>query len=228
MQPFRTRPFDVGRTRATYLALAFGRELRIARMTAGVTQARLAELAAVSQAEVSKAERGRGDVSLEARCRLAAACGHELGWRLYPMATVRLRDSGQLSLAQAIMHAAHGTWRARLEVPVAPGDRRAADLVLAGNVEDLHIEVERALVDVQAQLRSGQLKREALAARSARPVRLVLAVPDTKCVRMRLAPFAELIGRALPTSSASTWRAIRRGEPLGADGILFVRAPLRG
>jgi len=182
----------------------------------------------VSQTEVSKAERGHLDVSLAARCRLAAACGHELGWRLYPVATVRLRDSGQLAIAKVIVAAAHPSWTARLEVPVAPGDLRAADLVLTGTNEVLYLEIERALVDFQAQLRSAQLKREAIAQGTDRPIRLVLAVPDTQTTRARLAPFTDLISRALPATSAATWRAIRIGGPLGADGILFVRPPHRG
>ena len=131
MGPFRAQPANIGRARSRYLAGTFGRELRIARMNAGLSQLRLATLAGVSQAEASKAERGRLDVSLEARCRLAAACGHELGWRLYPVTTVRLRDSGQMALAQAITAAAHPNWQAKLEVPIASGDSRAADLSCA-------------------------------------------------------------------------------------------------
>lgn len=197
-------------------------------MTAGLTQAQVAQLAGLSQTEVGRAERGVGDHSLDARCRLAAACGHELGWRLYPAATVRLRDSGQLSLAQAITGAAHASWAPRLEVPVAPGDARAADLLLDGTDEIIHVEIERSLVDVQAQLRSAQLKRRAITEREERPVRLIIAVPDTRAARARLAPFRELISRTLPMTSAQVWRALRAGQPLGGDGILFVRAPRRG
>ncbi len=196
----------------------------MARMTAGLTQAKMARLAGLSQQQASQAELGAGDVSLEARCRLAAACGHELGWRLYPVSTPRLRDSGQLAIAQTIVNAADGRWKARLEVPVAPGDRRAADLLLSGANEFLHIEIERALVDFQAQLRAAQLKREALGEHEDRPIRLVLAVPDSRATRARLAPFDQVIARALPATSATAWRAIRGGEPLGADGMLFVRA----
>lgn len=197
-------------------------------MTAGLTQAKVGRLAGISQTGVSRAERGALRVSLDARCRLAAACGHELGWHLYPMASVRLRDSGQLTLAQAIVAAAHPSWRAQLEVPVASGDARAADLLLIGPAQIIHIEIERALVDVQAQLRSAKLKRQALAERRQLPVRLILAVPDTRTARARLAPFAELISRTLPITSALAWRAIRSGGPLQGDGILFVRAPPRG
>ncbi len=193
-------------------------------MNAGLTQARVARLAAVSQTAVSRAERGVGEVKLDARCRLAAACGHELGWRLYPVATVRLRDSGQLGLAQAIVGGAHPSWTARLEVPVAPGDPRAADLLLIGPDEVIHIEIERSLVDFQAQLRSAQLKRQAMAMSQASPIRLVIAVPDTTATRARIRPFADLIHQTMPATSRAIWATLRSGEPLGADGILFVRA----
>ena len=217
-----------GHSRSINLANRFGSELRIARVTAGLTQSRLAALAGVSQQQVSLAELGDPDVSLEVRCRLAAACGHELGWRLYPVATVRLRDSGQMELAQAIVRAAHPTWKPSLEVPVAPGDARAADLLLVGSTEIIHVEIERALVDFQAQLRSAQVKRAALAEHEPRPIRVVLAVPDTTATRTRLAPFEELISRTLPARSARVWRAIRSGEALETDGILSVRAARRG
>ena len=223
MRTFRGRRTDVGHARSQQLASLFGRELRIARMTAGLTQVQVARLAGVSQTQVSRAERGVLNLSLDARCRLSAACGHELRWRLYPVATVRLRDSGQLAMAQAIVGAAHPNWKAHLEVPVGPGDRRAADLLLIGPDEVIHIEIERALVDVQAQLRSAELKRQALAESRQRTFRLILAVPDTRISRARLAPFAELLSRTLPVTSALAWRAIRAGEPLGGDGILFVR-----
>ena len=192
-------------------------------MTAGLTQSELAHLAGISQGEVSKTENGSTRVGLEARCRLVAATGHELGWRLYPVATVRLRDSGQLTLAQAIIKAAHPSWHARLEVPMGPDDRRAADLVLNGPNEVLHIEIERALVDLQAQVRAAQLKREALAERSSEPMRLILAVPDTRRARAVLAQYEELLARALPVRSKAVWQAIRRGDAVGGDGVLFVR-----
>jgi transcriptional regulator with XRE-family HTH domain len=194
-------------------------------MSAGLTQVQMAKLAGISQQQVSLVERAIGDLSLAIRCQLVAACGHELGWRLYPVATVRLRDSGQLALAQAIVAAAHPSWQARLEVPISPGDPRAADLLLVGPTEVIHIEIERALVDFQAQLRAAQLKRDALVARKEKPIRLVIAVPDRQATAVRLAPFQQLITQTMPATSRGIWRAIRSGQPLQSDGILFVRAP---
>jgi hypothetical protein len=88
----------------------------------------------------------------------------------------------------------------------------------------LDIEVERSFADVQAQVRSNSLKRASIAERESRPVRLVIAVPDTRATRERLAPHAALMKRAFPVPSRQVWRAIRHGTPCGGDGILFVRA----
>lgn len=228
MRSMRARPADIGHQRAIQLASWFGRELRIARASVGLTQVQLARLAHLSQTEVSRAERGEGDVSLDARCRLAAAAGHELGWRLYPSGAVSLRDSGQLHIAQAIVRAANKSWRPRLEAPVGDEDRRAADLILAGPTGLIHVEIERALVDLQAQLRSAQLKRQSIAEGTSLPVRLVIAVPGTRATRRRLAPFGDLIGRALPVTSRHVWRAIQSGEMPAGDGILFVSVPIHG
>lgn len=223
MQNLSTHPRAAARSRSRYLAARFGTELRIARVTSGLSQEQLARAAGLGQTAVSRVERGDHQASLEVRCRLAAACGYEIGWRLYPVATVRLRDSGQLALARAISTAAHPSWTVTLEAPVAPGDPRAADMVLAGRHEVLHIEIERALVDAQAQLRSAQLKRQSLAERERLPIRLVIAVPDSRVARERLEPARELLQRSFPNSSRQIWAAIRDGLPLGGDGILFVR-----
>ena len=223
MVVLRSRPSSRGRARSRRLAERFGQELRIARVAAGLSQQRLAQLAQVSQGEVSKVERGDARASLDVRCRLTEATGHELGWRLYPIATVRLRDSGQLGLAQTIVTAAGKEWTAELEVPVGPGDLRAADIILRRPDELIHLEVERVLVDLQAQLRAGQVKRQALAQRYGRPIRFVLAVADTIANRARVASARELLTHTLPMSSREIWAALRSGAPLSGDGILFVR-----
>lgn len=214
--------------RSRNLAARYGRDLRVARVSAGLTQSRLAVLAGLTQQHVSLAELGDPNVSLDARCRLAAACGHELGWRLYPVSTVRLRDSGQMTLAQAVVERLHQAWSHRLEVPISRGDARAADLVIYRTDEVVEIEIERSLVDFQAQLRAGQLKRQALGETDERPIRLIIAVPDTRGSRVRLAPFRDLIMRTMPCPSRKIWASIRAGEPIGGDGILFVRASRRG
>lgn len=223
MHGLRSRSADVGRHRWRELARRNGRDLLTARVVTGLSQQQLARRANVSQSTVSAAEFGDPAVSLDIRCRLAAACGHEVSLRLFPVATVPLRDSGQLTLATAIAASAHAVWLTRLEAPTGPGSLQAADLLLERPDEVLDIEVERTFADVQAQLRSDSLKRASIADRDSRPVRLVIAVPDTRSARERLAPHAALIERAFPVPSRQIWRAIRHGTPCGGDGILFVR-----
>lgn len=216
------RPAALGRQRWRELRVRFGRELRTARITAGLTQAQLGIRAEVSQEAVSAAERATRQPSWDVACRLAAGCGTELSIRLYPAEGVSLRDSGQLRLADAIGSAAHPAWHIRLEHPVGDGSRRAHDIVMELADEIDAVEIERGFADLQGQLRAAQLKRDALAERSERPVRLILAVPDAASVRRVVRDHAALFARALPTPSRRIWRAIRSGTPVGGDGILFV------
>ncbi|MEP6470134.1 MAG: helix-turn-helix transcriptional regulator [Chloroflexota bacterium] len=217
-----TRHAREGRNRAEFLVRRFGTELRVARVTAGLTQSRLAELAGVSQSFVSLVERGRRAADWRLACGLALAVGHDLSLRLFPARSVSLRDSGQFVAVQRIVSNAHESWHARMEAPVAAGDSRAADLLLIGAREILHVEVERALVDFQAQLRAAQRKRSVLADSFDSPVRLVIAIPGTRRARRLVDALRPGIRAALPRTSAQTWSAIRAGAPLDGDGLLFL------
>ena len=96
-------------------------------------------------------------------------------------------------------------------------------MVLSGPNGVLHVEIERALVDLQAQLRAAQLKREALAALTGRPVLLVLVLADTRRNRLATEPVQDMLARTMPATAREIWPAIRAGSSLEADGILFVR-----
>jgi hypothetical protein len=178
----------------------------------------------VSQSLVSLAEKGRVLPSLGAMHRLASATGHDLSIRLFPADGVRLRDSGQILAAEQIRNAAHAAWRIRLEVPVGvPPDRRAADMILETAAELVVIEIERALLDFQAQFRAAQLKRSAIAERRGGPVRLVLAVPDTRRNRAVVDAHMSILATALPTPSRRIWASMRGGSPVEGDGLLWIR-----
>jgi len=225
MRPFRPRPADIGRQRARQLQAYLGREVRIARVSAGLTQDELARRAGLTQEYVSAVERGVAAPSLDAACRFAAAAASDLSLRLFPAGGVSLRDSGQLGLAEILVSHADRSWRARMEVSV--GDGRAHDLVLDRPEEVAAVEIERAFVDMQGQTRRGQSKRETLAERESRPVRLILAVPDTRAMRQLVREHAEYLSRVLPIPSRTIWKAIREGHPIGGDGILFISRPRR-
>ena len=172
---------------------------------------------------VAAAEAGDTGLSLAVRCRIAAATGHELALKLYPASSIPLRDSGQLKFAEAIAKAAVDPWRPRFEVLTGPGPMQATDVLLECADEIVHIEIERALVDFQAQLRAAEIKRTSLAGNDPRPVRLVIAVPARPATRRAIAEHASVINRALPVSSRSIWLALRAGRPIGGDGLLLMR-----
>lgn len=222
MRGFRTTASALGRQRWAALALRNGREMRIARVTAGLTQKQLAHRAGVSQSIVSLAEAGHPGISLEVRCLLAAAAGHEVGIKLYPKRSIPLRDSGQLAIANVIGGRLHERWRCRLEVPTGPGLLQAADMVVDTADEVVQIEIERAVVDFQAQWRAAALKRQTLSEGERRPVRLVLAVPRTDATRALIQGQSELLSRTLSVPSRTIWRALRTGSPVNGDGLLLV------
>jgi transcriptional regulator with XRE-family HTH domain len=224
MQRRQTRFARQGTRRGAFLVARFGSELRLARTAAGLSQRRLAELADITQPFVSLVETGRRRADWSTACAMAAAAGHELSIRLFPVRSPTLRDSGQLAAVQRLVIEAHASWHPRIEAPVAAGDPRAADLLLVGSSEVLHIEVERTLVDFQAQLRAAQRKRSTLTEIWDQPIRLVLAVPGTKRMRALLASAQPVISTALPARSAAVWRSIRTGAPLGGDGLLYLPA----
>ncbi|MFN2484784.1 MAG: helix-turn-helix domain-containing protein [Candidatus Limnocylindria bacterium] len=213
-----------GSRNAVRLGLRIGPELRLARTAAGMTQMHVAERSGLAQTVVSRIERGWHGCSIESLARFSAAVGHDLGFRLFPLHGVSLRDSGQLGVALAIRGRLHASWTVSLEAPVAPApDRRAADMFLTTHTVAVHVEIERAIVDLQAQLRSAQLKRDALRARSPRPVRLVLAIPERRQARRVVRENWPAVSLALPVRSAAIWRALLSGVDPRGDGLLWVK-----
>lgn len=224
MEPLRGRRGDLARQRGADIVRRTGREVRLARVQLGMSQQSVATRARISQSTLSRIELGTYSTDVATLARISAAVGTRLSVQLYPTERVRLRDSGQLGIAQALTSLAHPDWRPSLELPVAPPpDMRAADLVFTSPLEVLHLEIERNLVDLQAQLRAGLLKREALAQRYQEPVRFVLVLPDTTRLRRLVDSQSALISTALPRNSRQTAAALRGGEALGADGLLWVR-----
>jgi len=96
-------------------------------------------------------------------------------------------------------------------------------MVLETSEEIVDVEIERALLDFQAQLRSAQLKRAAMAHRLDRAVHLVIAVPDTRRNRAVMNEHRRSVESALPIPSRRIWASLRSASPVGGDGLLWVR-----
>jgi transcriptional regulator with XRE-family HTH domain len=189
-----------------------------------MTQREIARRSGISQSAVSRALSGKAPLTLAVLLRLTSSLGHRLSIKLYPQQGVGLRDSRQLELADIIRINCHSAWHVALEVPVgrAP-DRRAADMLLLSTHEANMIEIERGLFDFQAQYRAAVLKREAMVQRLARPVNLLIGVPDTPLARRRLTPHSAVVSTSLHIPSARAWAAIRSGTSVGGDALLWIR-----
>lgn len=193
----------------------------LARANLGLSRDRASQLSGVSHDTQRRVEEGDPGVSLVTLCRVADALGLDISLRAFPGRTPSLRDTGQLTLAEHLVALAHPSLRCVLEHPVAGG--RSADLVLFGATEIFLIEIERMAADFQAQYRLAAAKREALQEKHQRPVRLILAVEDTRRNRHVMAPHLHIIRTAAPATSREVLAALRAGTPLGRDGLLWIR-----
>lgn len=203
------------------LALNIGREVTLARTNLALTVSAAALLAGVAPATQRRVEAGDPSVRVTTLCRVAAAVGLKVWARAYPTGTPSLRDTGQLTIAELLRDAADDGFRTIIEHGL--GNGRSIDLVLLSPTEILAIEIERLLADLQAQYRAADAKRNDLAAAHGRPVRLVIAVEDTRHNRALAREHASLLRSMLPAGSREIMHALRTGRELGRDGLLWVR-----
>jgi transcriptional regulator with XRE-family HTH domain len=204
------------------MALATGKGVRQARHVNGLTRVEAAARAGLARSTWDRIEEGEPTVTLAALVAATDAVGLDLVCRTYPARDLRLRDSGQLWIAQWLATQAHPRWRVSMEEPA--GDHgEAIDFVLWGEAEIIAVEIERLLLDWQAQSRRWSVKRDWLAAQHARPVRLVVLAAETDRNRTALAPFSSIIQATLPASSRAVMAAVRDGTPLGSDGLCWFR-----
>lgn len=206
---------------ARAMAVSIGEEVLLARTTLGLTRRRAARLARVSPQTQERVERGDPSVALDTACRVTAALGLKLWARTFPAHDPSLRDTGQLTIAEWLRGMCHPACSVELELGL--GNGRSADAVLFGPTEIIHSEIERRLADWQGQFRRACAKRDELAGRHQRPVRLLMVVEDTARNRAVAREHAALIASMLPAGSREVLRSIRSGTPLGRDGILWVR-----
>ena len=206
---------------ARSMSESVGREVLLARANLGLSRRQAARLARVSPDTQQRVESGDPSVAIDTACRVASALGLKLWARAFPVTAPSLRDTGQLRIARHLRQLAHAAYSLALELGLSGG--RSADLVLYGPEEILHVEIERRLVDWQAQYRSASAKRDEIAGQHRRPVRLVIVVEDTERNRRVVRAHADLIASTLPAGSRTVMRSLRSGNPLGTDGILWVR-----
>lgn len=211
-----------GADRARDQARKLGEALRLARAISGLARAAASERAGLARSTWERIEAGSPAVTLAALVAATDAVGLDLVCQTYAGRRPSLRDSGQLAIAQLLAAQSNPAWRVTME-ETAGDHGEAIDQVFWSSTEIVAAEIERSILDWQGQFRRAALKRDWLAARHSRAVRLVLVLEDTRRNRAAMAPWEPIVTKSLPLRSRAILAAIRSGRPLGADGLCWVR-----
>jgi transcriptional regulator with XRE-family HTH domain len=214
----RTNPLHEANRLTSWQLAENGREIRLARIMGGRTQASVARRVGTSTARISRVERGLvSTITYRQLARIGAAVGLKLYLRAFP-ATRRLLDQPQLDLFAELLRRSHSVWRWETEVPMPmAGDLRAADARATIPGCATVFELWTRLADVQAQTRSAALKARDLGAD-----RLIVVVKATRANREALRQAGPTLRESFPLGSRAILRALADGRDPGANGILLL------
>jgi transcriptional regulator with XRE-family HTH domain len=214
----RERRIDRARRLARQALARIGEEFREARLAAGLTQRHVAEAVGISQAELSRVERGMASwVTYETLVLIAAVLGLDLPLRAFPVGGP-IRDVAQLQLLAKFRAVLPAGLSWRTEVPLQiERDLRAWDAVVGSRGWQVPVDAETRLRDVQALVR-----REALKRRDDGAEIMILLVADTRHNRqvVRLAK-PDLVGD-FPIPGNVVLAALSRTERPTGSGIVFL------
>ena len=191
----------------------------------GLSQARLAAAAGVSQSIVSMLEAGQIDPGIEVLARLSAALGGRLALRIDPGIGTPIRDHIQAAMIDGLLRVLSRSWRPALEVTVYHPVRGVIDLVLNHGIGSLAIaaEAHSELRRVEQQLRWATAKTDALAAlEPARWVSRLLLLRVTHRNRETVAAFSELFAAAYPANYREAVAALTGSEPWPGAALLWM------
>jgi transcriptional regulator with XRE-family HTH domain len=214
----RTDRYTTACARARLIATTTGREIRMARLGAGLSQGEAGAGVRMSHAQFGRIERAvLGELTVEQLARAAAAVGMELSVKLYP-AGEPVRDRGQLRLLARVQSMMPPACRWRREVPLpAPGDLRAWDAVIDLEQQRMALEAETRLSDIQALDRRLSLKQ-----RDGRMPVLLLVIADTRTNRAILAAHREALRPNFPLDGREIRAAFADGRLPDGNGLLVL------
>jgi transcriptional regulator with XRE-family HTH domain len=194
-----------------------GEELRLARITAGLSQRSVAMAIGRSAATISRVERGLvAGLAFDFLMRHAAVVGLVLRANLFPVGSP-IRDAAQLRILKRLERHVGPGWTWRLEMPVGFNDLRAFD---AGAVRPgcrVGFDAWSRARDIQAQARASLRKQV-----DAGMDRLVLVLSDTVANREAIRDAGEALRRAFPLTTRQVLSALRAGRDPGANGIVIL------
>lgn len=215
----RQRPGDRGAEDARRLVAAAGRELRLARRSAGLSIAAAARRAGISPSRLGRIERAQvRSPGLESLCRAAQAVGLKPSFRLFPTGEPVI-DSPQLGVLGRLERVLGRPLAMAREVGLPiPGDLRAWDARISDGHASASIDAEARLDDLQAVARRIGLK--ARDDPQAGPV--VLVLNRTAHNRRALAEHREALRAQFPLDGAAILRELRAGRIPPVGGIVLI------
>jgi len=214
----RTRALDEARRTWHRTEQEIGDQLRTGRHILGVTQTQLGAAIGASPSEVSRRELGRSRRLTGQKLAIhAAAVGLKLSVKLFPLGG-GIRDAAQARYIAAFVARVGRLWRVTLEAPIPlPGDLRAVDVLLGSELARIAVEVLTRLADLQAQIRSAQLK-----ARDIGATRLILVIAATHANRNALASARSALLNSFDLDSRRLLADLAAGRDPGRDGIIML------
>jgi transcriptional regulator with XRE-family HTH domain len=196
------------------------RELRLARISLGKSQALAARQAGIDPATWNRVEKDHlHKVDFQMVGRMAAVVGLDFTVNLYPSAR-RLHDAPQLELMADARYLFGPAWDWRTEVLVGlPPDQRAWDLGGTHRKTRLQVRLDAESVfnDCQAVMRRVEGKRIA----DGDP-RVVLAVRSSRGNRRGVDEAIDVLRTAFPVDGRAGLAALREGEDPGGNVLLMV------
>jgi transcriptional regulator with XRE-family HTH domain len=206
-----------GGRRARELLGRIAKELRTARIAAGLSTRQVGKMVGVSHTQIRRIEAGLAPhVDLDLLSRIASVLGAELSIGVHPIGAP-VRDKAHISLLGRFAARLHRSIRWRTEVPVPiPGDLRSADGVADTREFDATIEAETRLDDVQATERRLRSKQRDLGTK-----RAILLVADTRHNRTVIDAVPEL-REQFPIGTRACLGALARGEDPGGDCLVIL------
>lgn len=196
-----------------------GREIREARIAAGLSQSAVARAAGMSPPQLGRFERSElRFATFEQACRAGRAVGLATYVNHAPTGT-RTRDEPQLRLLEELERVLVPPLRMPREVllPI-PGDLRAWDASIDDGRERAFVEGITRLGDVQAMARRTEIKLRD----DGRSRIVILVVRRTATNRRILDEHREALRAQFPLDGMHVLRALRAGKIPSASGIVML------
>ncbi|MCC6619004.1 MAG: helix-turn-helix domain-containing protein [Chloroflexi bacterium] len=200
------------------MQVQLGRELRVARFRAGLTQKQVGRQVDRSASRISRIEGGLAPAaSLTELMRVAAAIGMKLYVNAYPLGR-RALDAPQLAMLTQFNSRLHPSWRCELEkVMPKEGDLRAIDELIWTDEISCAVEAITRLAEVQGHLRPARAKQRDIGA-----TRLILLVKGSRANRRVLHEADDLVRRSFQVGTRRAFEALAAGRDPGGDCLILI------